>query len=247
MIRCFLISIALMLPQVGESQQPANVLNATLQSPSASEVPNSRLGNAASRYFGVGGGMGVSTVSAGDVVDYMNTLVAPSERIDEFGTAVEFFISPELQLNSSWGIKAEYSYLLKSYNVTGGGGLGTYEFTYDVHMPTLVLQYLIIREGYLFKFGAGVGFHLASFSERYPSSIDELKFTAQGLGGKLEAAGHTSLGDNLYGMIAGDLRLDFLGGLESESGQKLRSRVGQDEVSLDFFSVGIKFGLVYYF
>ncbi|MFQ5797834.1 MAG: hypothetical protein ACE5H0_03960 [Bacteroidota bacterium] len=245
MTRRFLFSIALLLPSISAGQQRGTDLGATFRASVGPDSADPPQRNAVSHYFGVGGGMGVSTVSAGDVVDYINTLATPTERIDEFGTAVEFFISPEFQLNASWGLKAEYSYLLKSYIIPAEGATGTYDFTYDVHMPTLVLQYLIIREGYLFKFGAGVGYHFGSFSVGFPPS--EIVSAAQGFGGKLEAAGHTSLGGNLYGIIAGDIRLDFVGDLESKNGQKLGSVVSQDNVSLHFFSLGIKFGLSYYF
>ncbi len=247
MSRRLLVLVALLLHSICVAQQlgrePGAKLQVSAQTATPYPAPKSMVGH----YFAVGGGMGVSAVSAGDVVDYMNTLAAPTERIDEFGTAVEFFISPEYQLNSSWGLKAEYAYLLKSFTVPTGQGIGNYDFTYEVHMPTVVLQYLIIREGYLFKFGVGAGYHFGSFSERFPTSVAEVDYSARGFGAKVEATGHTSLGDNLYGSIAGDLRLDFVGDLESKTGRKLVNIVNQDNVSLHFFSLGVKFGLSYYF
>ncbi|MEE9187514.1 MAG: hypothetical protein V3U10_05680, partial [Bacteroidota bacterium] len=90
-------------------------------------------------------------------------------------------------------------------------------------------------------------YHFGSFSQRFPMPVPEEDYSARGFGAKVEAAGHTSLGGNLYGSIAGDLRLDFVGDLESKTGRKLVNLVSQDNVSLHFFSLGIKFGLSYYF
>ncbi len=126
------------LRAAGASEVVSSTSDSLSSDPARLETPR--------RTLGLGGGMGVSTISSGEVVDYMNSLAAPSQRIEEFGTAVEFFISPEYQIGSSWGLKAEYAYLLKSHNVLGGGGIGSYDFTYSVHMPTLIFQYLIIRE-----------------------------------------------------------------------------------------------------
>lgn len=247
MRRLILVVVVVAIHAVGVAQQSGE---GRLAAPDASLRPDSLSSlyqRTSGRWFSLGGGMGVSVVSPGDIVDYMNTLVAPEERIDDFGTAVEFFVTPEYRISTSWALKAEYSYLLKTFNVSGGSGLGTYEFTYEVHMPTLVLQYLIVREGYLFKFGAGVGYHIGSFTWRFPSSIVEANYSARGIGAKLEAAGHTSLGDNLYATIVGDIRLDFVGDLVTENGRKLENVVLRRNVSLDFVSLGLKFGLMYYF
>jgi hypothetical protein len=196
------------------------------------------------RTAGVSAGMGVSYIDAPNVVDYLNTFVAsPAERVSDFGSAVEFFVAPEKWLSPSIILRLEYAYLLKSYSISRSEGL--YHFDYSVHMPTLVLDYLFQGDGFYVKAGGGVGYHFGKFSYLFPNANTEARFTGGGVGVKLELTGNTAFGESLYGLIGGDLRLAFIGALKDSDGNGPVGAV--DPVKLHFTSVGIKFGLVYYF
>ena len=193
-------------------------------------------------------GMGVSYVRAVDIVDYVNQFTGPSDKLSDFTSAVEFFAAPEISLNSEFGLKLEYSYLLKSYTVARTDG--TYSFEYSVHMPTALLVYVLEGDGFYVKLGGGFGYHFGRFTQLFPNSATESRFTSSGPGFKLEVMGNTAFSESLYGLIGGDLRLDLVGTLKDGTGKELEIRRAFgpiDPVRLHFFSAGIKFGLVYYF
>lgn len=188
-------------------------------------------------------GMGVSYINTPSIVDYLNMYTSQADRVADFTPAVEFFAAPEISLGSSFILKLEYAYLLKSYSLGELGG--TYSFDYSAHMPTLVLDYLLEGDKFYVKAGGGIGYHFGRFSYLFPNSSTEARFTGNGVGFKLELIGNTAFGESLYGLIGGDLRLDFIGALKDASG---KGPVGAiDPVKLHFASAGIKFGLVYYF
>jgi len=188
-------------------------------------------------------GMGVSYINAPNVVDYLNKYASQADRVADFTPAVEFFIAPELSLNSTLVLRLEYAYLLKSYSLNGLGGV--YSFDYSIHMPTAVLDYLLKGEGFYVKVGGGMGYHFGKFSYLFPNSNSEAQFTGSGIGIKLELIGNTAFSESLYGLIGGDLRLDYIGALKDNSGNGPSQATGN--VRLRFASAGIKFGLVYYF
>ena len=189
--------------------------------------------------FGISGGLGVTVINATDVVDYINGVSPSTNRQDDFASAAEFFGTSELRLSDSWGVKFEYAYLIKSYAVDAGAG--KLDYFYGVHMPTLMAQYLDFQTGYVFKLGGGLGYHFASFSETLQGATSrDLK--SSGLGLKLEAEANTALGDHLYGMVAGDIRADFMSTLKDGSGNTLPKNP-----KMSFFAFGLKFGLIYYF
>jgi hypothetical protein len=195
------------------------------------------------RSAGVSGGMGVSYIDAPNVVDYLNRFAGTDERVSDFASAVEFFAAPETWLSSDVILRLEYAYLLKSYSL--GSSNGVYRFDYSVHMPTVVLNYLLEGDGFYVKVGGGIGYHFGKFSYLFPNSSTEARFTGNGIGVKLELMGNTAFGESLYGLIGGDLRLDFIGALTDSDGKGPVGTV--DPVRLRFASAGIKFGLVYYF
>ena len=193
--------------------------------------------------LGISAGIGVTVINATDVVDYINGVSPSIDRLDDFASAAEFFGTSELRLSDSWGVKFEYAYLIKSYNVDAGSG--RVEYFYGVHMPTLMVQYLDFQTGYAFKFGGGLGYHFVSLSETQQGAAPK-DLKASGLGMKLEAEANTALGDHLYGLIAGDVRVDFMGTLKDANGNTL-TIPGPRNAKMSFFAFGLKFGLIYYF
>jgi hypothetical protein len=188
-------------------------------------------------------GMGVSYINAPSIVDYLNKYTSQADRVADFTPAVEFFAAPEISLNSTFILKLEYAYLLKSYSLAESQG--TYSFDYSVHMPTVVLDYLLEGDRFYVKVGGGIGYHFGKFSYLFPNASTEARFTGNGVGIKLEIMGNTAFGESLYGLIGGDLRGDFIGALKDNSGNGPYQATGP--VKMHFAGAGIKFGLVYYF
>lgn len=209
-------------------------------------VCQSRAQDSLANVFAFSAGIGVAVINATDIVDYINGVSPQSNRLDDFASAAEFFGSSELRLSEFWGMKIEYAYLIKSYSVNQGV-LGTYDYFYGVHMPTLMAQYLDVHQGYAFKFGGGVGYHVASFSETLQgASSRDLK--SSGLGFKAEAEGNTALGDRLYAFVAGDIRANFMSTLKDSQGNTLLIQgATQKDVKMSFFAFGLKLGMIYYF
>ena len=194
--------------------------------------------------FSLYGGMGISLAAAPATVDYLNTLVDASQRVDEFATAVEFFGGAEFPVTDEWGGALEYSYLFKSYTLPTSFA-GTYTLFYNIHMPTAMVHYIIPGQGYFLKFGGGAGYHAGSITQTSSFYGTDSSYTAHGLGVKLQAAGQTAFDEHLFAYIGGDMRWELLGAVKNADGKELRNR--GEAASLSMFTVGLKFGLIYYF
>lgn len=196
--------------------------------------------------FAVFGGMGVHLISAPDVVDYINTIATFSQRVDDFGTVVDFFGGIEFPIDDAWGMKVEHSYLFKSYSVLGNLG-GTYDFFYAVHSPSLIIQRIISGRGYFMKLGAGGGYHVVYASQKVSTFGTTKEYSAEGLGVKAEMVGQTAFDDNLYAYIGGSLGWEFIGELKDKNCVQLTAPNSTKSVTLQYFHAGIRFGINYYF
>ncbi len=189
------------------------------------------------RSIGIIAGMGVNYHSMHDVVDRINGTSIGAQRAAEFKSGVEFFGAGSFPLSEDWALKLEYSYLLASY--TQSSNFGNAEFSYGVHMPTLVGQYVLYAgESYDFKAGLGFGYHFGTYSEKY--SVIDASYKGSGPGALLELEGNTSLGDNIYAHLGTQLRWDFVGDVKDAAGKAPSGNTGA--VSLHFFSVGARLG-----
>lgn len=197
--------------------------------------------------IGISAGMGVSANSAPSIVDYVNAVAQPpfDQRADEFSASTEFFVVPEYQISDEWSIAVDYSYHLKSYGFDSQSGAGRMEFTHSVHMPMVVVHYLIPGQGYWLKVGGGVGYHVGSFTESFLGVGQETTLRATGFGTKLEAVGNTVFDDHFYGSIGLDLRWVFGSTFKTPSGQTKSYLNFTPQMS--FFSVGLKFGVMVLF
>jgi hypothetical protein len=195
--------------------------------------------------IGLSGGMGVSYVSAQDVVDLVNANGGQTERVSEFKAGAEFFCTVTIPVSVDWGLKVEYAYLIFSFNQSFPS-LGASEFTAVVHMPTVLGQYTLVDEGtYNVKAGAGIGYHFGSLTERY-SNLDDM-YTGRGLGAALDLEANTAFGESFYGYLGGILRWDFVGTLTNEAGRSAKLVSMSSDPTLEFFSVGARLGFTYYF
>ncbi len=191
------------------------------------------------RYYGISGGIGVTMINVGDVVDFISNGTNQSR----FATAGEFFGAAEIQVADEWGVKLEYSSLVNSYNIPQSGIALSY--SYNVQMPSIILHRIITGKGYLLKFGGGGGYHMASFNQDYPSGHPS--YSAKGVGLKLDAEGNSAFDEHLFAFIGADVRDDILGTLKDSQGNALINPSYGTNVKMNFISVGIKFGLSYFF
>lgn len=194
--------------------------------------------------FAVSAGMGVNIIRAEGIVEYINLRALSSERVDDWGTAVEFFGGVEFPLTKEWGLKFEHAYLFKTYNVllTSGGGM---TMSYAVQAPSLLVQRVYSGKGYFAKISLGGGYHFANAEQTYSLFSTQESSTAQGLGVKVEVNGQTAFDEHLFGYISGTLGAEFLGKLQNNSGTAI-SFAGTT-ASLNALYAGVRFGLLYYF
>lgn len=193
-----------------------------------------------SKFVQITAGLGVSAHSDPSIVDYINQLAAisPDQQLSHFASASEFFITPELQITDDWSLALEYSYMVKSYSVSG---FTQWDFSYTTQMPTLIAHYLLSGEGYLLKFGGGVGYAFGNMSEQLVSTGTSESRSASGPSIKVEAVGNTEFDEHFWGSIGVDLRGVFAGSLKNSTISVVPAP------KLNFFSAGIKFGVTYQF
>ncbi len=191
------------------------------------------------RFFQITAGMGVSAHADPSVVNYINqvALPPPDQKLSQFASASEFFITPEIQVSEDWSVGVEYSYFLKSY--TSIGGTYQWDFSYTTQMPTLLVHYLTPGDGYWLKFGGGVGYAFGDFTERFLFTGSQAEYKTSGPSFKIEAVGNTEFDEHFWGSIGVDLRWVFAGTLNTPSIPSIAPP------RLDFFSAGVKFGVTF--
>lgn len=194
--------------------------------------------------FSLTAGMGVNAHSAPSVSDYVNLAAQPGwgERFEEFSSSMEFFIVPEIRILEDWSLGFEYSVMTKSHRVTQSAGIGDSEFSYTIQLPSVLASYVVSGNGYLLKFGGGVGYAAGDFSQRLFGSAQSSDFQSKGLTAKVGVAGNTKFDEHFYGSIGADLRWIAGGVFKSRSGAE--TRVGGTRATMSFFNIGLKFGVM---
>jgi len=185
-------------------------------------------------------GMGINYSANSSLKNYLNAnFNAGNSVLSTFSAQVEFFGEGVYSVSYNFQLGIDYGLSVYSYNNTSSIN---YELSYNVHKPSIVAYYVIPGKGYKFKFGGGVGLRLVNLDERIFSTVN---YSGTGFGFLARAEGHTSLGGNLYAMLAADMRYDLINNLSSEN--KLFSDNSGGEVNLNTFSVGVKIGISYHF
>ncbi len=188
----------------------------------------------------ISAGMGANFHNAQDIVNLMNSNSLITKRVDDFQSGVEFFGAFSVPLSSDWEMKVEYVYLMASYSEATP--YGNAEFTYSVHMPTLIGQYVLHAEQtYNIKAGVGFGYHFGAYSQKY--SLVDGTYRASGMGALIELEGNTALGEDVFAHLGTQIRWDFVGDLKNAAGN---SPGGTFTTSLHFFSVGARLGVTVY-
>ncbi len=192
-------------------------------------------------------GMGINIVRAADLVDYINTTAMFSQRVADWGTAVNFFGGAEMSINENWGVKIDYSYLFNSYAFIGTNN-GTYELFYSVQAPSLLVQRVIKGNGFFIKFGAGGGPRFGYLQQKFSQYGTQTEYHARGLGVKCELVGQTAFDEHFFGYIGGGLNGEFIGELKNNSSSKsLDPSALSRNVTLNYFAAGLHLGVTYYF
>jgi len=192
---------------------------------------------------GVSGGMGVSYLSAHDLVNLVNATPGTTARQGEFSSVVEFFGSASIPLSGPWELKVDYAYMMGSYTVQGL--LGQTEYSYGAHMPSVLVQYAVIQQGvYNIKAGLGPGFYFGSLTQRDGGSGSDFRGSGPGLLLDLEA--NTALGEDLFAYLGALVRWSGIGALTADNGAAPPASP-TSETTLQFFGLGARLGLTYYF
>jgi hypothetical protein len=196
------------------------------------------------------GGMGVSYVGMTDVVDLANVAGASLggyQRLPEFKAAAEFFGAVTVPVSRDWELKFEYAYLIATYNVSTAYGSGQAEYTAMAHLPSLIVQYLVVDEPvFNVKLGAGGGYHFGALDVKYFTQDDE--YTGKGPGFVMDAEGNTAFGDHLFAYLGANLRWDLIGRLSNRSGlEPFTTGTGGSGTTMHFFGFGARLGFAYYF
>jgi hypothetical protein len=194
--------------------------------------------------FALDAGMGVAYVNLRDVVDLINASSLPTERVPDFRAAGEFFVSVDLPLSEDWVIALDYAYLTSSLSVPSGYGQA--DFGVTIHVPAVVLQYVLMERGlYNLKGGAGVSYGFGRMTEKYLVVDDAYAASGVGFLGQVEA--NTALGDHLFACLSGTFRWSTTGALRNGTGVSPGNGRAGHGVTLGFIGVGARIGLSYQF
>jgi hypothetical protein len=205
---------------------------------------NAMVAHQSMNQLGIYAGMGINATYDPSVVDYLKVMDQSSSQVSTVATAVEFFGGFEVPVSPSWALKAEHSYLFKSYTLDATS-LGREDLRYDVQAPSLMAQYVIPGKGYFIKFGAGGGYHWGKVTVNTSIYGQQTVYTAHGIGGRAEAEGQTAFDEHLFGYISLSLGFEAMGKVKSDDGYQLST--GSGSVALNYMTAGLRFGLMYYF
>lgn len=192
------------------------------------------------------GTMGINFLSVPSVQDYINENFASSDaQLGTFNSAVIFTGEVGTFLGKDFELSLEIPYQIYSY--TENVGLGQYELAYNSFMPSIMAYYVLLGNGFNFKFGGGVGPRFVNISENKKWQGTEESFSSIGFGGLLRVEGNTALAENVYANIGLDLRYDSNGEPENSSSNKLVNNVKGENLNFNTFSMGVKLGISYLF
>lgn len=189
----------------------------------------------------VSAGMGINFLSQSSVNDYINAGwgSASGNKEGTFVSSVEFFGEAVYTITPSFQLGVEYAQSIYSYTTNYGG---KYDFSYNLHKPSVVAYYVIPGKGYKFRFGGGLGARIGDVKETIQL---ERSYSASGWGLLARIEGNTSLGGNVYAYIAGDMRYDLPGDIKD--GDNYLGEITGETVNLNQLAFGVKLGVSYFF
>jgi hypothetical protein len=195
------------------------------------------------------GGLGLNYYRANSITDFLNSNGIGSISPGGFTTAIDFFVGGDLAVTRNWEIGLEYAYLLNSFG--GTNSLGSQQVGLSYSLPSLTLHRLIRGEGYVIRFGGGLGYHFGTIGISSPYSNQTQNFTRAGFGFKLDGSIDTKLDEKLYARVGVHALAEFIGQPKDASGTGLTytdyNSGTQAPVDMNLLGAGISLGLVYYF
>ena len=195
--------------------------------------------------FSLSGGMGISMTTSSSFVDYVRNDIPFSNKdsVKAFGVGLEFFGALEYDVSKHFSLKADYSYFIKSrtYNYS----YFTYDYFYYVHQPYLMGFYAVRGTSYAFKFGGGLGYHVAQFTKDIGAGSN-LVYNASGLGYRAEAIFSAQLSKRLGSYISGFVLGTSIGTLKDSNKNPLKNSQTGEDVNLSSFGVGVRIGFSIY-
>lgn len=189
------------------------------------------------------GVMGIYFLSSPSLQDYLNQNFAPSnDQLGSFVSSVIFAGEGGLFVYPNFETTLEVAYQIYSYTTSGDGG--KYDLAYNNLMPSLFGYYVVMGNGYNFKFGSGIGLRLARIDQSLPATGITSTYNSTGYGfiGRIE--GNTLLGDDFYANIGVDIRYDVVGEPEN-NGKPLRNNVQNENVNFNTLAIGVRLGITY--
>jgi len=191
-------------------------------------------------------GMGISFVSSSSLTDYINENFASyNQQLGTFNSAINFSGEFDYSTSQSYQVGLDLAYLINSYTYSSIGGI--YKMNYDILMPTLVNYYVISGEGYIFKFGGGIGPRFVNVNEQLPGTPSGTNYTSTGFGLLIRVDANTLLSKNLYANIGGDLKYDINGKPSSNGKYLVNNNANYSDVNFNMFSAVLRIGLTYTF
>ncbi len=189
------------------------------------------------------GGMGVSYVSAGDVVALVNATPAAQGQVPDWRTGIQFFATVTLPMFPQWNVKFDYAYLLVSYTVASGYGAGgAADYTLTAHLPTVVGQYILVdRPEFAVRIGGGVGYHFGELTSTFFG--EEQRYSAAGIGAMLELEGMTAVSEHLFAVLGVNARWEWMGALKDSNGREPVNLPGS--TTLKMFVPSVRIGVAY--
>jgi hypothetical protein len=187
--------------------------------------------------------MGINYCNNNSLIDFAelqipnyNTL-SQDERFSKFSTGLEFFGGVEYQLSKKLSVKADYSYFIKSLNISR---YPNYDYSYFNHQPFLILNYIIPQEYVYIKVGAGIGYIISNL--KIKEFAFEKEYSSKGVGLKLEGIFNAQLSKNVAGYFSAFITQSFQSNLKDDSNTELTSH-NNNTVNLDSFGLGLRLGL----
>ncbi len=174
-----------------------------------------------------------------DVPNYIT--LPPANQVSTFSNGIEFFGGLEFQIKKNFSVKTEYSYYIKSIDVTSDVN---YQYSYTSHQPLLMFNYIFAQSNSFIKFGLGGGYFLYNFTRKVISN--ETNYSSSGPAVKFEGTFNAQLGKSASTYLSGFIIKTFTSDLRDVNMNYLHSFNNQT-VNLSSFGVGLRLGIEIYF
>ena len=206
-------------------------------------VAASCFGQPASRFIHLMIGAGVDGQIAPSFVDNANSLIRPveSDRLGKVGTMPDFTIGAEYQVAPRWAVGLEYGIVFTSRSAKGD--IGSTDFSYEIHLPTALVHYVVPGKGYALAFGGGLGWHFASVRQMWTGLPGSARSTGNGPAIKLDASVGVPVSQAIAVTAGVEFRGDLIGDLKMANGNA--PTPSGRAVGLNFTSFGLRLGLQY--